>query len=242
MAVALAPGYGVGWTELDPDADQPEAEIRLNPERLVQGRLFDLQGRPAQGVTVSVSTIRRVLFRDTSNSDPQRRHFEGPFYWGAQLNDLPAWPKPVITDAEGRLSVHGVGRGLLIGLSIIDSRFAPQTISVEPDDSPDTKPVTMALRPAQIITGHITYADTGKPVPHARLIVSSRGQGQRVTRATFLQADADGRFREPCAPVTTSSLMPLRLPGSLTFARRKGSSGPRVRSSIPSTYPCRAAC
>ena len=55
MAVALAPGYGVGWAELDPDANQPDAEIRLQPEQVIQGRLFDLQGRPAQGVTVSVS-------------------------------------------------------------------------------------------------------------------------------------------------------------------------------------------
>ena len=31
MAVALAPGYGVGWTELDTDADQPSAEIKLQP-------------------------------------------------------------------------------------------------------------------------------------------------------------------------------------------------------------------
>jgi len=53
--------HGVGWANLDPDADQPEAEIRLNPEQVIQGRLFDLQGRPAQGVVVSVSAIQPVL-------------------------------------------------------------------------------------------------------------------------------------------------------------------------------------
>ena len=73
-----------------------------------------------------------------------------------------------------------MGRGLQATLSIIDSRFALQMIDVETDDSPDAKSVTMALRPAQIITGRVTYADTGKPVPHARLIVTC--QERRATR------------------------------------------------------------
>ncbi len=60
-AVALAPGYGVGWTELDPDDDQPTADITLRPEQVIHGRLFDLQGRPARDVTVSAWSIGRVL-------------------------------------------------------------------------------------------------------------------------------------------------------------------------------------
>ena len=60
-AVALAPGYGVGWVELDPDDDQPTADITLRPEQVIHGRLFDVQGRPVPDVTVSVASIRRVL-------------------------------------------------------------------------------------------------------------------------------------------------------------------------------------
>ena len=60
-AVALAPGYGVGWVELDPDDDQPAADITLRPEQVIHGRLFDLQGRPVPDVTVSVSSIGRDL-------------------------------------------------------------------------------------------------------------------------------------------------------------------------------------
>ena len=194
MAVALAPGYGVGWAELDPDADQPDAEIRLQPEQVIQGRLFDLQGRPAQGVTVSVSAIRRILIR-TREHGLARRRFEGPSYWWARVNDLPAWPKPATTDADGRFTLHGVGRGLQTSLSIIDSRFATQMIDVETDNSPDAKPVTMALRPAQIITGRVTYADTGKPVPHALLVVTAYGGRSAGTGWPHVQTDADGRFR-----------------------------------------------
>ena len=58
-AVALAPGYGAGWVELDPDDDQPTADISLRPEQVIHGRLFDLQGRPVPDVTLSVSSIHR---------------------------------------------------------------------------------------------------------------------------------------------------------------------------------------
>ena len=56
-AVAIAPGYGAGWVDLDPDAEAPAADIMLRPERVIRGRLFDLQGRPAQGVRVSVESM-----------------------------------------------------------------------------------------------------------------------------------------------------------------------------------------
>ncbi len=51
----MAPGYGVGWVTLDPDDDQPTAEISLRPEQVIHGRLFDVQGRPVPDVRVSVT-------------------------------------------------------------------------------------------------------------------------------------------------------------------------------------------
>ena len=57
-AVAMAPGYGVGWVTLDPDDAQPTAEISLRPEQVIHGRLFDVQGRPVPDVGVSVQSIR----------------------------------------------------------------------------------------------------------------------------------------------------------------------------------------
>ena len=51
-AVALAPGFGAAWVDLDPDAGQPKGDITLRPEQVIQGRLFDVQGRPAAGVEV----------------------------------------------------------------------------------------------------------------------------------------------------------------------------------------------
>ena len=48
-----------------------------------------------------------------------------------------------------------------------DPRFARQRIIVDTDGTDGPKQVTAALEPAKVITGRVTYADTGKPVPHA---------------------------------------------------------------------------
>ncbi len=57
-AVAAAPGFGLGWAELNPDAEQPAAEIRLQPEQAVRVRLIDVTGAPAKGVEVTVTGRR----------------------------------------------------------------------------------------------------------------------------------------------------------------------------------------
>ena len=191
-AVALAPGYGVGWVELDPDDDQPTADISLRPEQVIHGRLFDLQGRPVPDVTLSVASIRRDL--PQARPAGARSRFDGVFYWWRRdANDFPAWPRPVTTDAEGRFTLRGVGRDLHASLTVHHPRFALQTIEVETDGASESKPMTAALAPAQIVNVRVTYADTGKPVPHAPLeVMASRG---RVAMVDESETDAEGRSR-----------------------------------------------
>jgi RNA polymerase sigma factor (sigma-70 family) len=189
-AAAIAPGYGVGWLDLDFDAEQPAAEITLRPEQVIQGRLFDLQGRPVQGVGVSVEGMgypRRGM-------DALPEQLEGPDFWmGAYAKSLPAWPRPAITDAEGRFTVRGIGRDLRALLIAEDPRFARQRIVVDTDGGTEAKKVTMALEPAKIFIGRVTYADTGRPVPHAAIeIVAYRGGPGYGSR---FETDAEGRFR-----------------------------------------------
>src|SRR5262249_9322568 len=60
-AIAAAPGYGLGWVALDPDAEEPAAEIRLLPEQILSARLTEISGAPARGVEVRVLRIGRPL-------------------------------------------------------------------------------------------------------------------------------------------------------------------------------------
>jgi protocatechuate 3,4-dioxygenase beta subunit len=189
-ATALAPGYGVGWVELDPDDDRPSANIALRPEQVIDGRLFDLQGRPVPDVTISVSSIRRDL-----PQAPARvfRRFDGIAYWGTNANDLPAWPEPVMTDPEGHFTLRGVGRDLRAVLTVHHPRFALQRIEVETNSASESKPLTAALAPAQIVKGRVTYGDTGEPVPHAPLeLMASQG---RIGIPAEFETDIEGQFR-----------------------------------------------
>ncbi len=166
-----SPGYGAAWIDLDPDADQPRGEITLRPEQVIQGRLFDVQGRPARGVEVSVQSMGRVVRRDAGAA---RDTLDGRVLWHVHDKDLPAWPRPVNTDAEGRFTLRGVGQGLRVMLLVHDLRFARQFIPIDTDNTLGPKQLTMALEPAKIIKGRVTYADTARPVPHAWLNVGSQ--------------------------------------------------------------------
>jgi hypothetical protein len=194
-AVALAPGFGIGWVDaLDPDAEQPTADITLRPEQVIHGRLFDLQCQPARDVKLSVTAVRKFV-PNARNS--LRENFEGPAFWWTHPDDLAGWPSPAITGAEGGFTLHGVGPGLRIFLSVIDPRFNGQVADINTETAAATKPLTFALQPVRTIIGQVTYADTGKPVPHARVLATGFDQFHAGVgaRPIVTSADAEGRFR-----------------------------------------------
>ncbi len=144
-AVALAPGHGVGWVELDPDDDQPTADISLRPEQVIHGRLFDLQGRPVPGVTLSVTSISRESPQQPAGA---RSRFDGIYYGLTEASDFPARPRPATTDSEGRFTLRGVGRDLRAILAVHHPRFALENIEVETDGASESKTLTAGLAPS----------------------------------------------------------------------------------------------
>ena len=199
---AMAPGYGIGWTDLDPDADPPVADIALRPELIVRGRMFDVKGQPAPGVALRIELMNPVV-RGTASMPIARPDFDE-----LHRRDFPAWPGPAVSDDQGRFTLRGLSRDLLCRLLIDDPRFAipltmlqtaekvdarlplPRLGTIKVDPGPDPKPIAIALQPAKTIVGRVTYADTGRPVPHA-LVASG---------ASYSEADAEGRFRVAAGP------------------------------------------
>jgi RNA polymerase sigma factor (sigma-70 family) len=192
--LAVAAGYGLGWQALHPDAEQPQAVVRLYPGQPLRGRLVGLQGEPAAGVKVYLAYVTRPGAREEGDalgfSDP-REHWE-------------PWPVPVTTDAQGRFVFDGLGRGQVVGLDIRDDRFARQTL--QRVEITDREP-TLTLQPPQLLEGRVTCEDTGEPVPNARLVV--RGVVRKPNEPTFengevtARADAQGRFRVNSFPGTS---------------------------------------
>ena len=67
---------------------------------------------------------------------------------------------------------------------------SPRLGTIKVDPGPDPKPIAIALQPAKMIVGRVTYADTGRPVPRA-LVASG---------SVLSEADAEGRFRVAAGP------------------------------------------
>jgi hypothetical protein len=225
-ATALAPGYGVGWAELDPDADQPTADITLQPEQVIEGRVVDAQGQPVPSVSVSVWAVLRVL-----PVPPLRTAggqfldiLEGPRRWSGRINDLPGWPRPATTDADGYFALHGIGRGLRLSLSVLDPRFAPQTFEAATDA--DAKPLKVTLQPARTLTGRVTYADTGRPAAHATVHVGGGG-GPGGGLLIAVETDAEGRFRASRIAASSRSVSASPPDGQPYFSTGKGLDWPK---------------
>ena len=84
------PGFGMGWVDLDVDADQPAADITLRPEQVIEGRLFDIKGRVVPGVRVAVEGMGHPQRGPDANLP---EFIEGPHFWGgAYAKTPPAWP------------------------------------------------------------------------------------------------------------------------------------------------------
>ncbi len=93
---AVAAGYAFDGNWLKADAASQETTITLDPEKVVEGRLVDVQNQPAAGVTVRVNHLK---IRD---------HDYNPYHTSGEEN---LWPVSATTDADGRFRLVGLARG-----------------------------------------------------------------------------------------------------------------------------------
>jgi hypothetical protein len=169
----------------------PAAEITLRSEQVIEGHLFDINGEFAEGVRVSVEAIGHPA----RGAEALPEAVEGgPHFWGGRYATATAgWPKPAITGGDGRFTIRGTGRGLRVLLLAENPRFARQRIVVDTGGGSVAKTITAAMEPAKVIVGRVTYADTGKPVPHAAVSVWAYRGGPAFP--SDYETDADGNFR-----------------------------------------------
>jgi RNA polymerase sigma factor (sigma-70 family) len=169
---------GVGGSAVDPDALQPEAVVRLDPPQTLRGRLVDLQGNPAAGVPLRLVQVKGPLSgRDGFVAEPVTGGLR--------------------TDDQGWFTLGRLGRNWTVRLDVHDDRFARQTLEFETREPERPEAPTRSLAPAHVLMGQVTYADTGRPVAGARLVVEARQDGRyfNLAGASDGRTDADGRFR-----------------------------------------------
>jgi hypothetical protein len=173
---AAAPGYGLAGQLVEQARLHQEVSVKLLPERVVRGRLIDLQGQPAAGVRVNYAG---------SAEDWRIRE---------EKKCVPFWPKPVTTDDKGRFLLRGLGLRKAT-LEINHERFAPQRLEVETGERDDGKEATLSLVGARNLRGRVTYADTGKPAAKLQVFAvaleDERGAGLYHVEG---QTDEQGQF------------------------------------------------
>jgi RNA polymerase sigma factor (sigma-70 family) len=219
--LASAKGYGLGWQRVTWFGKIREAAVlHLPPEQVISGRLFDLQGLPAANVKGRVTLVfdGRNAAMDRLGvrmmAPPARPGGAGGFGGGMANSmrrqggfsftdqpppkDLPLWPKPVTTDAQGRFEIRGFGRGQTIDLVIEDDHFATQKLTLETGTQAKPKPVSLALAPPQKVEGKVVAEDNGEPVAGASITIAAfrNYQGNAVVTHT----DAQGRYHVNAYP------------------------------------------
>ncbi len=186
QAVASGLGFGLGWAELNRDAEAPTTDVRLKVEQPIEGRVVDLQGAPAAGLKMRISGVGVVK--------AEVGGYDGLQFWNETPRGLDqVWPDPVVSDPEGRFRLSGIGRGAQVGLGVEDLRFARQSLSIETDAKEGSKTVTLAVQPAMRISGRVTCADTGFPLTDALITVGSGSNRYNLGGAEY-RTDASGRY------------------------------------------------
>ncbi len=194
LSGASGPGSGFGCLQVHPDAAQAELEMHLRPEQLIRGRLVDLSGQPAAGVEVCFSHVFGVSpLAGAGEFDSFYLGFG--FVWSLPPRELRTWPKAIKSDAQGRFTLAGIGRGLSVVLFVRDPRFAQQRLEFQAGDRDEAKEVTLALHPATIIEGRALAADNGRPIPDAVISVRASFGAFSGMVTTKFRADDLGRFK-----------------------------------------------
>jgi beta-lactamase regulating signal transducer with metallopeptidase domain len=123
---AFADNYGPGWAWASKDEELGDLTVRLVHDTPIQGRIIDLEGRPAPGVVVKLGTIivgadgtTKIWqeFVKAALAGDNSRHNEllGKLLERQMLyNNLPQIPKSVTTDKEGRFTIRGIGADRLL--------------------------------------------------------------------------------------------------------------------------------
>jgi RNA polymerase sigma factor (sigma-70 family) len=187
--VATAPGHGLSWEWVPLAETRWEFTLRLPVEKVIQGRLIDLQAQPAKKVKLFVSQVAAAAKnRICLPTSPLAEYPE----------KLACWPESITTDDDGRFSLRGFGKDTAVTLVVASDRFAHQTVVVsasgagKPDAPTDFEAV---LLPPQILEGKVLGEDTGKPIGKVLLRLYGRTPAGDSSQTISAWTDEQGRFR-----------------------------------------------
>ncbi len=205
--IATGPSLAPDWVSV---RKQPEGELSL---RLVDdsvpiaGRILDLQGKPVAGARVTRGVIRAegdagldpylTLVREDPFKASNHRFAKEMLWPGFEL---PGGQSSVVTDADGRFQLSGIGRDRIVDLAVEGPSIQSATLKAmtragaKVSSPPGTfagetiYPATFEhfVPPGRALTGIVRDKKTKQPLP--RVEVAGQGTNARTT------TDEAGRY------------------------------------------------
>jgi protocatechuate 3,4-dioxygenase beta subunit len=212
---AMAANYGVGWAEIPMDGKRGDVTIRMVRDDVpITGQVVDLEGKPVAGATLQLLEIQAAPGEDIGpwleavreKKPPQKQDFRMD---GIDLSNVSV---KATTDAEGRVSLGGVGRDRLVRARLDGPTIASQHLKLitRPGKAVEgteykgqPRPSTLyaanfryVAGPTKPVVGIILDEDTGKPLPgvtvESNQLANDPIPGNNIVRTT---TDAKGHYR-----------------------------------------------
>jgi beta-lactamase regulating signal transducer with metallopeptidase domain len=201
QVVARAVGFGPGWANTFKDS---ETNVMPDPRNLtialarddvpISGRLVDLQGRPVAGALIRPGPILEPEHGDLTawiaasksgkdgSNETERAYLTRTLWRGSDVA-----PPKIVTDAQGRFSIIGVGRERVIEIKVSGPMVQSKEIKVLTRDVEPFRVTsargssdwgialyygarfTHAAAPTKPVAGIVKDRDTGKPLAGVRI-------------------------------------------------------------------------
>ncbi|APZ95867.1 M56 family metallopeptidase [Fuerstiella marisgermanici] len=209
---ATAPGFGWAWKDVEASDLNDEITLELVKDLSIEGQILSLDGKPAVGVKLTVNHVREKspdltlaeIIRGTVGSSGVYTNSPTPPFNGGG----PEFSS-VVTDAEGRFRIDGMGADRSVRLEAIGggigaSRFRIITRAtpekLKPHGAVDVREglpestyfaqFTHVATPARTVRGTVTDTATGQPVAGVR--ISSQSSWHIMLNP--VTTDANGRY------------------------------------------------
>ncbi len=187
--IARKPGFSLSWSTSYPNAasETNTAELLLTRPLAVAGMVQDAAGKPVPDAAVWVCLAARSATR--GEGFPPREMLYSKL--GRQRLDSR-------TDAAGRFRIDGLPSDATVELMVTKPTLAldqpPRPwggsgLSLQAGESN----IVLVVKPASVIEGRVTQADTGTPVAGARIVAAAGAFGDGVQPPSVTAPD--GNFR-----------------------------------------------